>query len=75
MANADPNICEIAKFYDLMITVALPYPCTIARLTCNMMRNIRVPNVLILQLCALRLHLLKPKSNILPSTKKFSVEC
>ena len=49
LANADPNICEIAKFYVLMVTVALPYPCTIARLTCNMMRNIRVPNVLSLQ--------------------------
>ena len=49
LAYANPNICGIAEFHVQMITVALPYPCTIARLTCNMMRNIRVPNVLILQ--------------------------
>ena len=49
LSNAYPNICGIAKFYVQIITVALPNPCTIVKLTCNMMRSIRIPNVLILK--------------------------
>ena len=44
LAYANPNICGIAEFHVQMITVALPYPCTIVKLTCHIMRNTKCSN-------------------------------